>query len=73
MISLQQRTKFCEVYNSVISKVPDEIRLKANCDIYWEQEEDTYPHIDKNLVRQLPEHVIRQLVDLYENLRTGKL
>lgn len=71
MISVQeQRMKFSEAYSSILNNVPQELRERADCKLTWEQD-FTFPHIDKNFVRQLPEHIINQLVDLYENLRKG--
>jgi hypothetical protein len=73
MVSVQeQRIKFNEAYNRVINNAPPALREKADCSITWEQD-FTFPHIDKNFVRQLPEPIINQLVELYETLRQGNL
>ncbi len=73
MISVQeQRMKFSEAYNSLIKNAPEDLRTRADHNLYWENG-FTYPHIDKNFVRQLPEAIINQLVELYETLRKGDL
>jgi hypothetical protein len=73
MLSIQeQRMKFNEAYYRLISNAPRELRERTNCELSWENG-FTFPHIDKNLVRQLPENIINELVDLYETLRKGTL
>jgi hypothetical protein len=73
MISVQeQRIKFNEAYARIVNNVPQELRERADCSVTWEQD-FIFPHIDKNFVRQLPESVIAQLVELYETLRKDNL
>ncbi len=64
--------RFSEAYSRVINNAPVELRERADCSLSWEQD-FTFPHIDKNFVKQLPEPIINELVDLYEHLRTGNL
>jgi hypothetical protein len=68
----EQRMRFSEAYSRVINNAPVELRERADCSLSWEQD-FTFPHIDKNFVKQLPEPIINELVDLYEHLRTGNL
>ncbi|MDR3681450.1 MAG: hypothetical protein P4L41_15895 [Flavipsychrobacter sp.] len=72
-MSVQElRMRFSEAYSRVINNAPVELREHADCSLSWEKD-FTFPHIDKNFVKQLPEPIINELVDLYEHLRTGNL